>query len=91
MHPKTKYEGPWSDVEKTPGLRTGEWRYQKPIMTREEKCSHCALCYIYCPAGCRLDKYTFFAVNLDYCKGCGICANSCPRGAITMVPESQGP
>ena len=22
------------------------------------------------------------------CKGCGICANECPCGAIDMVPES---
>ena len=28
-----------------------------------------------------------FAVNYDYCKGCGICANECPCGAIEMVPE----
>jgi Pyruvate/2-oxoacid:ferredoxin oxidoreductase delta subunit len=29
-------------------------------------------------------KYEF---NLDYCKGCGICAHECPCGAIEMVPE----
>jgi NADPH-dependent glutamate synthase beta subunit-like oxidoreductase len=28
-----------------------------------------------------------FAVNLEYCKGCGICAAECPCGAIDMVPE----
>ena len=26
-------------------------------------------------------------VNLDYCKGCGICANECPKDAIEMVRE----
>ena len=26
--------------------------------------------------------------NYEYCKGCGICANECPCGAIDMVPES---
>ena len=28
-----------------------------------------------------------FRFNLDYCKGCGICANECPCGAIEMVAE----
>ena len=28
-----------------------------------------------------------YAVDLDYCKGCGICARECPAGAIEMVPE----
>jgi Pyruvate/2-oxoacid:ferredoxin oxidoreductase delta subunit len=23
----------------------------------------------------------------DYCKGCGVCANECPKSAIAMVPE----
>ncbi|MBI4607758.1 MAG: 4Fe-4S binding protein [Candidatus Rokubacteria bacterium] len=23
----------------------------------------------------------------EYCKGCGLCARECPRGALVMVPE----
>ena len=28
-----------------------------------------------------------YEIDLDYCKGCGICAAECPCGAIDMVPE----
>jgi pyruvate ferredoxin oxidoreductase delta subunit len=29
-------------------------------------------------------------IDLDYCKGCGICAAICPKGAIQMVLEDVG-
>jgi len=28
-----------------------------------------------------------YAIDYDFCKGCGICAAECPCGAIAMVPE----
>jgi Pyruvate/2-oxoacid:ferredoxin oxidoreductase delta subunit len=28
-------------------------------------------------------------VDYDYCKGCGVCANECPKKAIAMVPEVE--
>jgi len=31
----------------------------------------------------------YYKVNLDYCKGCGICAKECPKDAITMVLEED--
>jgi NADPH-dependent glutamate synthase beta subunit-like oxidoreductase len=30
-----------------------------------------------------------YAFDLDYCKGCGICVNECPSGAIVMIPEDS--
>ena len=28
-------------------------------------------------------------IDYTYCKGCGICANTCPFGAITMVKDEK--
>jgi Pyruvate/2-oxoacid:ferredoxin oxidoreductase delta subunit len=28
-----------------------------------------------------------YAVDLDYCKGCGLCVEECPTGSIMMEPE----
>ena len=28
-----------------------------------------------------------YAIDLDFCKGCGLCAAECPCGAIEMTPE----
>jgi pyruvate ferredoxin oxidoreductase gamma subunit len=29
-----------------------------------------------------------YAIDLDYCQGCGMCASECPCGAIRMEPEA---
>jgi Pyruvate/2-oxoacid:ferredoxin oxidoreductase delta subunit len=28
-----------------------------------------------------------YQIDLDFCKGCGLCVQECPCGAIEMVPE----
>jgi Pyruvate/2-oxoacid:ferredoxin oxidoreductase delta subunit len=28
-----------------------------------------------------------YEIDLDFCKGCGMCVAECPCGAIEMVPE----
>jgi Pyruvate/2-oxoacid:ferredoxin oxidoreductase delta subunit len=44
-----------------------------------------------CPddAVLKLDASCSYAIDLDYCKGCGICAAECPSGAILMTPETR--
>lgn len=53
-------------------------------------CFECDNCYGVCPdnAIIKLGPGKKFRINYEYCKGCGICANECPCGAIDMVSES---
>jgi NADPH-dependent glutamate synthase beta subunit-like oxidoreductase len=52
-------------------------------------CFGCDNCYGVCPdnAVLKVDEGDGYAFDLDYCKGCGICVQECPCGAIEMIPE----
>ncbi len=52
-------------------------------------CFGCDNCYGVCPdnAVLKVDEADGYAIDLDYCKGCGLCAVECPCGAIEMHPE----
>jgi len=52
-------------------------------------CFECDNCYGMCPdnAIIKLGPRERFRIDLDYCKGCGICAAECPCGDIVMTPE----
>ena len=69
----------------------GTWN-QERVLQEAERCLSCGTCNLclqcvsFCPdASIQLDEYkTTVMVDLDHCKGCGICAYECPRGVITM-------
>jgi pyruvate ferredoxin oxidoreductase delta subunit len=48
----------------------------------------CQLCWVYCPDAC-VTRSVGPAIDLTYCKGCGICAAVCPAKAIEMQPEHE--
>ena len=52
-------------------------------------CFECDNCYGVCPdnAVIKLGSGKRFRFNYDYCKGCGVCAQECPCGAIKMITE----
>ena len=54
-------------------------------------CFECDNCFGVCPdnAVIKLGPGLRYQINLDYCKGCGICASECPCGAIDMEPEHR--
>ena len=48
-------------------------------------CTECDLCFLLCPDISLLKAgKKGYTVKMDYCKGCGICATSCPRNVIEM-------
>jgi 2-oxoacid:acceptor oxidoreductase delta subunit (pyruvate/2-ketoisovalerate family) len=51
-------------------------------------CNQCDTCWLFCPDVCihRLDDQGY-QVDYDYCKGCGVCAQECPREAIAIEEE----
>ena len=53
-------------------------------------CFECDNCYGVCPdnAVIKLGPGKRFKFDYDYCKGCGLCAEECPCGAIEMVAEA---
>jgi pyruvate ferredoxin oxidoreductase delta subunit len=67
-------------------LDTASWRVFRPVMNKE-KCVECGMCLSYCPVNAIVGRGKKFEITYDYCKGCGICANECKKGAIDMVLE----
>jgi 2-oxoacid:acceptor oxidoreductase delta subunit (pyruvate/2-ketoisovalerate family) len=51
-------------------------------------CFGCDNCFGVCPDNAVIKlEVGEYAIDYDFCKGCGICAQECPCGAIDMVPE----
>jgi len=84
--------------ESSPGIgeagRTGEWRTHAPVID-DKRCTTsklnkptCFLCWLYCPEAV-MTRSIPPVIDLEYCKGCGICAQVCPVQAIAMVPEEK--
>ena len=69
--------------------KTGSWSPKKPIID-ESKCipaksgkPSCFNCWLYCPEAV-IYRTIPPKIELEYCKGCGICMEECPVNAITM-------
>lgn len=52
-------------------------------------CFHCGNCYMYCPDNAvKISPATGgFEFDLDFCKGCGLCAKECPCHYIQLTLE----
>lgn len=68
------------------GFTTGSWRTERPVLN-QERCNNCLSCWLFCPEACFIRGNQVVALDLDYCKGCGICVAECPRQALALVEE----
>lgn len=70
------------------------WRNKRPVVD-DDKCTGCLQCYMVCPDGAifkrQAENKTGVGVSfdLDFCKGCGVCANECKFGALSMANEQE--
>jgi NADPH-dependent glutamate synthase beta subunit-like oxidoreductase len=80
-------------AEVVTGLDPGNALYEARRCMSCGSCFSCDNCYGVCPdnAVLKLDSTgelnPHYRIDLDYCKGCGICVSECPCGAIEMIPE----
>ncbi|MFA6688894.1 MAG: 4Fe-4S binding protein [Sphaerochaetaceae bacterium] len=49
-------------------------------------CTKDCLCLYVCPTGATDTENS--VIDVGKCTGCGVCADSCPSGAISMVPKT---
>jgi len=52
-------------------------------------CNECNNCWLFCPDGAIHRHEGHYVIDLEYCKGCGICVEECPRGVIELVEEQS--
>jgi len=54
-------------------------------------CTVCDTCLVFCPDSAieRNPTTGLYDIDLKHCKGCGICVEECPRGAIQLTAEEQ--
>ena len=69
--------------------KTGTWSSKKPSIDLD-KCipvktgkPSCFNCWLYCPEAV-VTRTIPPEIDLEYCKGCGICMEECPVNAINM-------
>lgn len=64
--------------------------------TEAERCFNCGLCtmcgncFVFCPDSSVLQRDGWgFEIDLDHCKGCGVCVQECPHSAMSIVAEAE--
>jgi len=68
-------------LDRASAVRSGERCFQCGL------CDSCRNCYVFCPDLAVLMKGRGPEIDYDHCKGCGICVQECPRGALILSEE----
>ncbi|HYS32458.1 MAG TPA: FAD-dependent oxidoreductase, partial [Streptosporangiaceae bacterium] len=69
------------------GLDESNTRFEARRCLSCGNCFECDNCFGVCPDNAIIKLGGRYEIDLDCCKGCGMCAAECPCGAIAMVPE----
>lgn len=68
---------------------------RKEIQSEVERCFSCGVCdscdncYVFCPDVAITRENGVYTIDYDYCKGCLICVQECPRGVISTESEAS--
>ncbi len=52
-------------------------------------CNYCDNCWVYCPDAAIVRKDDRYEIDYDYCKGCLVCVEECPRSALSIEEEGK--
>jgi Pyruvate/2-oxoacid:ferredoxin oxidoreductase delta subunit len=90
--PRPAGERAADSAEAAPGLSSAEARAAAERCLATLTCTYCEVCQLMCPDMCitRDGDSGQICVDLDHCKGCGLCAHFCPKGALEMEVEQGG-
>ena len=62
-----------------------DWRLAKPVFNKDY-CIDCQFCWIYCPDISIISRdKKLIGVDMDHCKGCGICVEVCPTNPKSLL------
>ena len=62
-----------------------DWRLIKPIFNKDY-CIDCQFCWVYCPDVSIISRdKKLIGVDMDHCKGCGICVEVCPTNPKSLL------
>lgn len=73
-------------TEYVEAMKEGDVRLEAARCIKCGTCISCDNCQLFCPDASivRRDDGTGYDILCDYCKGCGVCVEECPRGAIHL-------
>jgi len=62
-----------------------DWRILKPVFNKDY-CIDCQFCWVYCPDISIISRdKKMVGVDMDHCKGCGICVEVCPTNPKSLL------